>query len=137
MVTRSIQHDQLISLLKDVKKSAKQSPASFLASLMDGYDSRGGTSELYDIVHPIDEAARQPSEEEWTAICDIIMDSDVYKRPAVPVELSKAAADTLMTYMYSKMKAIEISGDVSGSLELEPLSKELMATFLKEFDADH
>lgn len=140
---RAIQIEQLHKLMEDVERVSKRqgspSPGEFLATVMSGQDPRPMDSPLYELVRKI--ALREftggdphPSEEEWTTIQTMVLDSDLYKASRVPIEQSLTAAQKLMEYLHAKMKAVEVSGGLDVKVEVKPLTGDELDAFKERFD---
>lgn len=86
-----------------------------LAMLSIGLDPRVDTGPLYALVYKIFKDGRLPEEHEWTQICDLVVESPLYKPSRVDLKASQQATERLMEYMYPKRKAVELSGGLEAA----------------------
>jgi len=102
-----------------------------LAAVAAGYDPRKGPTTLQTMVRKL--KWRMPSQEEWVAIREEIMDNPMFAHEQVGLSDSVAAMKELMKYCQPQLKSVEMDAVVENNIHVAEFSEEARADFLDTF----
>lgn len=127
------------SLMKAANTDAPGDPAEFLAEVAAGRDPRAIKSSLYRLVKEIDEEGLDtPTPEDWDIIRFLVLESGLYKKQPVSLDVSMAAANKLIDFLHPKQKSVELDGKIDATVKVLPaLSEEEIRAFNKVFNRQY
>lgn len=117
-------------------------PGVFLAEIMSGRDPRNQCSKLYTFVKQLAESGEEPNEVDFEYIKYLVLGvpplfTSQYEPERVDINQSIRAAEKLIEYLYAKLKAVEVSGNVGLDVRvLPPLSDEEIKRFKERWDKE-
>jgi len=106
-------------------------PAKFLAALMAGKDPRQKSSELYRLMKQINDDERQPNEDEWIEMKELVLYTDLYRPAPVSLDESAKAAKELMAYLHAKLRSTTVKGKIAHK---HVVYKDLSPDEIEEFE---
>ncbi len=113
-------------------------PHLFLCEVMAGHDPRGVPGQLFELVKSMSQNEDEfgaPNAEAWEMLKLLVFAE--YKVDPITLARSADAAKELLTYMYPKLKNVEVSGDLEHLVKVVPLSKDEIDAFEKRFNDDY
>lgn len=113
------------------KGTIASEPAQFLAALMAGKDPRKRSSELYKLMKRINDEERQPNEDEWIEMKELVLYTDLYRPAPVSLDESAKAAKELMAYLHAKLRSTTVKGKIAHK---HVVYKELTPEEIEEFE---
>ena len=116
--------------IRDVLKGlGTPEPHIQLAYYSAGVDPCGGPSHFFDLMKKCQDRRVDgtPQPEDWEQLWEYFIEHPEFHMGFVDSDIRFAAANNLMPFLHPKLKSVEVSGELSHLIRVEPLTNEDIA----------